>query len=363
MKVPARTAYDEFLRPFDEYERRRRVEDASMLARLGELDEAWPDDPAVPELACELAVRYGISVHTAWERLRIARALRRLPHIARAHRDGHLSWDQLRWVTRFATPETDEGWSHRAPGMRPVALREESLRQQRVTRKRAQQDEALRSFSMEWDEDRRLLAMYGTLAGDKAAAFEATVKKAAQEITVEDDVDDRRGARQADALVGLVTSSGGRTRPATLIVHADAEVVAGATDGKRHLAETSSGIPLSDDEVRRIGCDAKVRVALEREDQPVGVVTTGRGVTESQLELLWFRDRHCTFPGCEATWFVEAHHIRHWADGGRTTLENLTLLCSAHHRKLHEGGWTIRGRPGKDLRFHDPGRLSAAVAA
>jgi hypothetical protein len=64
-------------------------------------------------------------------------------------------------------------------------------------------------------------------------------------------------------------------------------------------------------------------------------------VTESQLELLWFRDRHCTFPGCESTWFVEAHHIRHWADGGKTTLENLTLLCSAHHRRLHEGGWTI----------------------
>lgn len=106
-----------------------------------------------------------------------------------------------------------------------------------------------------------------------------------------------------------------------------------------------------------------MRIALERDGQPVGVVTTGRGVTESQLELLWFRDKHCTFPGCERTWFVEAHHIRHWSDGGKTTLENLTLLCSAHHRKLHKGRWTIRGRPGIDLRFHDPGRRREAVAA
>ena len=82
MEVTAHTAYDDLMHPFDEYEKRRRAEDASMLARLGELDEEWPDDPAVPELVCELAVRHGISAHTALERLRIARALRRLPYIA-----------------------------------------------------------------------------------------------------------------------------------------------------------------------------------------------------------------------------------------------------------------------------------------
>ena len=31
----------------------------------------------------------------------------------------------------------------------------------------------------------------------------------------------------------------------------------------------------------------------------------------------------------------EAHHIHHWADGGQTTLENLTLLCGKHHQMLH----------------------------
>jgi hypothetical protein len=34
----------------------------------------------------------------------------------------------------------------------------------------------------------------------------------------------------------------------------------------------------------------------------------------------------------------DAHHIEHWADGGATSLDNLTLLCSHHHRLLHEGG-------------------------
>jgi hypothetical protein len=69
------------------------------------------------------------------------------------------------------------------------------------------------------------------------------------------------------------------------------------------------------------------------------------------MDLLRLRDRGCTFPGCGSRWFLHAHHIHHWADGGKTTLDNLTLLCGAHHRRVHEGGWTIRGRPPDDLVF------------
>ena len=39
---------------------------------------------------------------------------------------------------------------------------------------------------------------------------------------------------------------------------------------------------------------------------------------------------------------MDAHHIRHWADGGETSLENTTLLFSGHHRLVHEGGYVIR---------------------
>jgi hypothetical protein len=39
---------------------------------------------------------------------------------------------------------------------------------------------------------------------------------------------------------------------------------------------------------------------------------------------------------------VDAHHIRHWADEGETSLENTMLLCGGHHRLVHEGGYAIR---------------------
>ena len=37
----------------------------------------------------------------------------------------------------------------------------------------------------------------------------------------------------------------------------------------------------------------------------------------------------------------EGHHLRHWADGGETSLKNTCLLCSLHHRFVHEHGYTI----------------------
>jgi hypothetical protein len=64
-------------------------------------------------------------------------------------------------------------------------------------------------------------------------------------------------------------------------------------------------------------------------------------VSTALKRALWARDRGCTFPGCGRAHYVDAHHIRHWANGGETSLENTTLLCTHHHRLLHEGGFTI----------------------
>ena len=38
---------------------------------------------------------------------------------------------------------------------------------------------------------------------------------------------------------------------------------------------------------------------------------------------------------------MDAHHIVHWSIGGETSLKNLILLCQAHHKLCHEGGFTI----------------------
>jgi hypothetical protein len=39
--------------------------------------------------------------------------------------------------------------------------------------------------------------------------------------------------------------------------------------------------------------------------------------------------------------YCDAHHVRHWVDGGPTDLSNLVLLCRHHHRTLHAGDWRL----------------------
>jgi hypothetical protein len=76
--------------------------------------------------------------------------------------------------------------------------------------------------------------------------------------------------------------------------------------------------------------------------EPLGVGRKQRTVPAAMKRALWARDRGCSFPGCSHKRYVDAHHIRHWADGGETSMENTMLLCSAHHRLVHEGGYEIR---------------------
>ena len=57
------------------------------------------------------------------------------------------------------------------------------------------------------------------------------------------------------------------------------------------------------------------------------------------------RDKGCAFPGCRHTRFLHAHHVKHWLHGGETSTENLVMLCSFHHRLVHEGGWDVSHGP------------------
>lgn len=44
---------------------------------------------------------------------------------------------------------------------------------------------------------------------------------------------------------------------------------------------------------------------------------------------------------------IDGHHIKHWASGGATDLDNLVLVCHRHHWLVHEGGWKlVRGVDG-----------------
>jgi hypothetical protein len=98
--------------------------------------------------------------------------------------------------------------------------------------------------------------------------------------------------------------------------------------------------------------------------QPLEVGRASRVVTAAQRAALAVRDHGCVFPDCTRplSW-CEGHHLVHWLDGGPTDLDNLALVCRAHHRAIHEGGWQlIRGPDGRFTTATPPHRRRTAAA-
>jgi hypothetical protein len=109
-------------------------------------------------------------------------------------------------------------------------------------------------------------------------------------------------------------------------------------------ADTTWGGPVSAETLRRVACDAGVSfVLLDSHGVPLDVGRERRTVPPGLWTALVIRDRGCVFPGCtRPPEWCEAHHVRHWSDGGPTCLANCALLCGHHHRTVHHKGWAIQ---------------------
>jgi len=93
-----------------------------------------------------------------------------------------------------------------------------------------------------------------------------------------------------------------------------------------------------------------------RHDDDGRVVEIGartRTIPPALRRALHHRDHGCRFPGCGVA-VGQGHHVRHWAQGGPTTLSNLALLCRRHDRAVHEEGYQVDRQPDGTLRFRRP---------
>ena len=229
-----------------------------------------------------------------------------------------------------------------------------------------------------------------------------TVLAALEPLARPTNADDERsgGQRRADALTelarrtleaGQLPQTGGVRPQLTVTVDLDSLLGPGGLGG-----EAGGAGPLDPEACRRLACDGAVtRVLVTRhpttdhhsgaEDrlvarlrwrrrrlppalggaptQPLEVGRTSRVVSAAQRAALVVRDGGCAFPGCDRppAW-CEAHHLRHWLHGGPTDLENLALVCRAHHRAVHEGGWRLARHPDGRLTASPPYRKHRAAA-
>ncbi|MGH2663623.1 MAG: DUF222 domain-containing protein [Actinomycetota bacterium] len=350
---------------FDPWEKRMAAVDrahARLCAASADLLEAVASLAELEEEAEEpittwLAPRYQEGSATVDHWVRVGEALRDLPAIQEGHREGWISWDQLKPLTKFATAETDQHHAQEASRMSPAQLWRKAQRHRRTeVQEEAETAHQLRHAWMGWDEDRSFLQLYAELPAEQGARVERALAQRAQEVVLEEGLPlyDRAGARLADALTELVTSEVGQPPTDTLVLHADARVVTEEGDPGL-LGETGSGIQLADETIRRLACDAKVEWVAEADGRTVGIGRQARVVPGWMRRQLEHRDPECRFDGCGRTKWLVIHHVVPWARGGRTDLDSLIRVCTTHHRALHEGGWKVTGHPDRKLRFHDPG--------
>jgi 5-methylcytosine-specific restriction endonuclease McrA len=137
-----------------------------------------------------------------------------------------------------------------------------------------------------------------------------------------------------------------------VVVHVDAAVLADLDAPGQSVLEGGMHVPAGTSQ--RLACDSsRVVMRHDADGRIVEVDARTRTIPPAIRRALHYRDGGCRFPGCDLP-FGQGHHIRHWAQGGPTTLSNLAMLCRRHHRAVHEDGYQVERQLDGELRFRRP---------
>lgn len=322
-----------------------------------------------------LAWRCSVSRRTAFEYVRVARALRGLPAVTASFAAGRITYSKVRALTRVAAPEDERALLEMAEEATAAQLERILLGYGKaIGAGEAAQARARRHFSTRWEDDGSL-RINGNLPAEEGAlllkAIEAVEDRLRRERAADaladagpgDDYREREIAARspapsaADAVVALADDalarrSADRERSGgdryQVVCHVD------IADLRDPGAASCNGVvedhaALAPATMARLACDASVVTIVESDGEPVSVGRKTRAIPPSIARALRSRDRGCRFPGCASRRFVDAHHVEHWAAGGETSLANLIQLCRHHHRLVHEAGFGVEMVAGSPL--------------
>lgn len=363
------------------------------LLLVGDFDEraGWASWE-MPSCAAWLAWKCQLAPGTAREQVRVARALRQLPVIRGEFAAGRLSYAKVRALTRIATPESEYGLVETTTSFTAGQLERFVRAYRKVERGEQDGRSAVRTRKLSWRHDETGISITVSLPPEEGAVVLQAMR------AWMNDVDDR--LRESDAHAGV--DWGSELRPWNqekapaenladaltgicgdylsaraavadnpdnyqVIIHAGTGAITGVsaeTPSQRALAMLRETVPLlafpeshpayawrshvedgaaiDTATLRMIACNATISTMLHDEDGKVlNVGRRSRKPSAALRRAVRERDRYrCRFPGCESR-RVDLHHLRFWANGGATRLENLICLCKRHHAIVHEKGLII----------------------
>ena len=162
---------------------------------------------------------------------------------------------------------------------------------------------------------------------------------------------DTRSGLSAGANLGCTCGRGFGPKAQLCIVM---DVTYLATNGERGRCEIPGVGAIARSELERLGCDPEIYgILFDERGLSLHHGRKTRRVSPQQWRVLLARDRGCVMCGANPLW-CQAHHVKYWSLGGPTDIDNLALLCHAHHRWVHDNEITLRRGPNG---WHAPAGL------
>ena len=359
-----------------------------LLELIGQFDEqkGWAG-VGVSSCAHWLNWKCGMNTGAAREKVRVARALPDLPLISAAFREGRVSYSKVRAMTRVATAENEASLLQVALHGTAHHVETQVRLYRKVKRIEALKEENLRHVQRElswYIDDDGCWVFKGRFTAEQGAMLQKALEAAGDQLFEEQQqVPEEVSAgidsnvppdcispepvsqQRADALVRVVEgflAGVGNERPVNdlsggdkYMVNIHTEVETLKDDGAGSESELEDRGHVSAETSRRISCDCSIVHWHENaKGDPLNVGRKTRSIPPAIRRALKRRDSGCRFPGCTCQRYVDAHHIKHWADGGETRMDNLVLLCRTHHRLVHEAGYGVRFTEGEGAVFSMP---------
>lgn len=319
-----------------------------------------------------LNFKCGFGMNAARERIRIAHALAGLPKIDDAFSKGELSFSKVRAITRVADASNEDyllmvathGTAHHVERLVAQYRRAKKLQDAEF----ANDQYLKREVTYYYDHD-GCLVMKARIPADQGELIVKALEMATDESGRQhpegtllagdtEEEPDPIASRRADAFCEIAETymnnsenSGSTADRYQVVVHVRA---ASATNKLATTPELENGPHVSAETSRRIACDCSTATINEDENgEPLSIGRRSRSIPPPIRRALKARDGGCRFPGCTNHKFVDGHHIKHWADGGETSLDNLILLCRHHHHLVHEGGFDCKRSKDGEIWFED----------
>jgi len=354
-----------------------------LLTLIREFDEqqGW-QNLGFHSCAYWLNFKCGMGLNTARERIRVAHALGRLPQIDSRFAAGAVSYSKVRAMTRIANEGNEDYLLMVAT--HGTAHHVEKLVQKYRRAKRLQDADAAneqyenRQLTYHYDHD-GCLVIKGRFPAEQGALIVKALEMAVEsrysenaecDVSAETSEPTPISTRRADSLAE-VAETYMNAEPVPNSTADRYQVVVHISNRIENLSDDSdfdacieNGPHVSAETSRRIACDSSVLGIKEGKDgEPLAIGRKTRSIPPAMRRALRIRDEGCRFPGCTNDRFVDGHHIKHWADGGETNLDNLVLLCRHHHHLVHEGGFSCEKNGSGEVVFRDQRRVPLATWA